>query len=267
MEYTIGFIGTGNMAGAIINGIVASHMISPSQIALYDINKEKLESYRSQGFAVCKSIEALVSQCKNVVLSIKPQNFTDVLAQIRPAVNKETVFISIAAGISAQFIKENLGYDVKLVRVMPNTPLLLGCGSSAISKIDPVTEEEFSFVKKIFACAGQVETIDSEKMNEVIPLNGSSPAYIYLFAKVFVDRAVSLGFDADTANRLFCNTLIGSAKMMLESGKTHQELIDMVTSPGGTTFAGLKALEENNFNKALIQCFDDTIKRAYELGQ
>ncbi|MGI5967116.1 MULTISPECIES: pyrroline-5-carboxylate reductase [Anaerotruncus] len=267
MQCKIGFIGAGNMAGAIINGIVSSGLLKPEEIAVNDVRAAQVESYTSRGFAGCDTIAQLVESCAYVVLSVKPQNFPDVLAQIKPAAKPDTVFISIAAGMSAEYIKKALGFDAKVVRVMPNTPLLIGCGAVAISRVDPTSPEEFAFAKSIFAAAGQVEEVDADKMNEVIPLNSSSPAYIYLFAKVFVDRAAELGFDPDVANRLFCNTLIGSAKMMMETGKTHQELIDMVTSPAGTTFEGLAALGRNNFEKALTECFDDTIRRAYELGK
>lgn len=263
----IGFIGTGKMAGAIINGIISSQMLRPDEIAVYDINRDVRDSYQAQGFHACDTIGRLVSGCEYVVLSVKPQNFTDVMAEVKLHANSKTVFVTIMAGISAEAIKQEVGFDAKVIRVMPNTPLLVGYGSIALSRIEPATAEEFHFIKEVFASAGKVEEVSSDMMNEVIPLNGSSPAYIYLFAKVFVDRAVELGFDAGVANRLFCNSLIGCAKMMMETGKTHQELIDMVTSKGGTTFKGLEALSRNHFNQALLECFDDTIKRAYELGK
>mgnify|MGYP001427353628 CR=1 FL=1 len=263
----IGFIGAGKMAGAIINGIISSQILKPSEIAVYDINQEVCDNYQTRGFHVSHTIGELVSDCKYVVLSVKPQNFTDIMSEVKPNAKAENVFVTIMAGISAQAIKTAVGFDAKVIRVMPNTPLLVGYGSIALSRVEPTAVEEFDFVKKVFESAGKVEEIAPDKMNEVIPLNGSSPAYIYLFAKVFVDRAVELGFDADAANRLFCNSLIGCAKMMMETGKSHQELIDMVTSKGGTTYAGLEALSRNHFDCALIECFDDTIKRAYELGK
>lgn len=255
------------MAGAIIGGIVSAGLLTPPQIAVYDVNTQALERYTTREFSVFISAAALVGACDYVVLSVKPQNFTDVLAQIKPTARPETVFVSIAAGIGADFIKTGLSYDAKLIRVMPNTPLLIGSGSSALTLVPPATQQEFDFVFKLFSAAGAAERVSPDQMNEVIALNGSSPAYIYLFAKAFVDHAVTLGFDADTANRLFCNSLIGSAKMMLEMGKTHQELIDMVTSPGGTTFAGLEALRRGGFEAALTDCYDATTKRAYELGK
>lgn len=266
-NYVIGFLGAGNMAGAIIGGIVESKILKPDQIAVCDVSAGKRASYQEKGIAALEDPKALVGICQYIVLSVKPQNFSEVLPLIKSAAKPDTVFISIAAGISIPFIKETLGYDAKVIRVMPNTPLLIGHGATALSRIAPVGEEEFAFAEKIFAAAGFVAEVPSDKMNEVIPLNGSSPAYIYLMAKVFVEEGIKAGFDADTANSLFCETLIGSAQMMMESGKSHQELIDMVTSPKGTTFEGLEALHAGGFENALRECFHATIRRAYELGK
>lgn len=255
------------MAGAIINGIVANKLLVPGNIAVYDVSEEQMKSYAARGFGTYSSAKELAGACNYIVLAVKPQNFPDVLSEIAAAKQTDAVYISIAAGISAQYIKELLGFDAKVVLVMPNTPLLIGCGSVAMCRVAPTSPEEFEFAKSMFKSAGTVEEIAADKMNEVIPLNGSSPAYIYLFAKVFVEHAVSLGFDSDTANRLFCNTLIGSARMMMETGMPHQTLIDMVTSPGGTTYEGLQALERCGFAQALTECFDSTVRRAYEIGK
>ena len=263
----LGFIGAGNMAGAIISGVLGAEQIPPHEIGVYDINEEKCAALGKQGLQACQSPFQLVERCKYVVLAIKPQNFEEVLGQIAGAVTEETVIISIAAGISPAYIKAKLGESCKVVQVMPNTPLLIGYGATAISKAEPTTQEEFDFAYQLFASAGMVEKIDNCLMNEVIPLNGSSPAFIYLLAKLFVDRAQELGFDRDCANRLFCNTLIGSAQMMLTTGLNHQALIDMVTSPAGTTFSGLQALADNGFHEAIRKAYDATVKRAYELGK
>ena len=256
------------MAGAIIQGILRANLLPAQQIGVYDVSASQCEPHEKSGCRVFDSVAELVQSCHMVVLSVKPQNFPDVLSLIRRASPaSDTVFLSIAAGISIGFIKENLGFDAAVIRAMPNTPLLIGFGAVALSRETPVSDEAFDFAKSIFSSAGIAVEIPSDRMNEVIPLNGSSPAYIYLFAKIFVEQAEKAEFDPQTANRLFCETLIGSAKMMLESGKTHQQLIDMVTSPKGTTFEGLCALEEHGFAQALIACFDATVRRAYELGR
>lgn len=263
----VGFIGAGNMAGAIIGGVLRSKLLPPSEIAVFDVNAEKLESCRKQGMTVLASPEEVAASCKYVLLAIKPQNFADVMAQIAPSLTEESVVISIVAGVSAAYIKESAGFDVKVVPVMPNTPLLIGHGTVAMSHVQPTSDEEFVFAQGLFAAAGQVTVIPPDKMNEVIPLNGSSPAFIYLIAKLFVDEAEKNGFDRETANRLFCDTLIGSAHMMLDTGMDHQTLINMVCSPGGTTLKGLEALKEYGIEEAIAQCSRATIKRSYELGK
>ena len=203
-----------------------------------------------------------------VLLAVKPQNIEKVLTEMAPHYTSEKIIVSIAAGISAACIRRLIGCEkAKVVLVMPNTPMLIGYGAVAMSHDDLVTTEEFCFVKDIFSSAAKVEEIPAHLMNEVIPINGSSPAFIYLFAKLVSEYSDKLGIPYETANRLFCNTLIGSAQMMLQSDKTHQQLIDMVTSPGGTTFAMLDALKECDFAHAVDESFDRCIKRAYELGK
>lgn len=268
MQCKISFIGAGNMAGAIINGIIHANLLEPAQIGVFDINETQLVNYKNCGFATFFSIAELLENSEYVVLAVKPQAFQDVLEEISHAEYAEnTVIVSIAAGVSIEYIKRQLGEQTRVIRVMPNTPLIIGSGSTALAREQPVSDEQFAFVRNVFSGAGMTAEIHSEQMNAVIPLNGSSPAYIYLFAKIFVEQAVKAGFDAETANQLFCNTLIGSARMMLESGKSYQQLIDMVTSPKGTTFEGLAALEQNHFETALIDCFNATVRRAQELGQ
>lgn len=265
--YKLGFVGAGKMAGAIINGAVKAGVITPAEIATYNLHEEPRAAYKARGFGVCSSVEELASGCEYVVLSVKPQNFTDLLAQMKPVANSDTVFVSIAAGIGSNFIKDSLGFDAKLVLAMPNTPLLVGCGTTALCRVAPISEREFGFVREVFSAAGSVEELPEQLMTDVIPISGSSPAYIYLFAKTFTEAAAERGFDAETANRMFSSMLIGAAHMMLESGKSHQELIDMVTSPKGTTLAGLTALRDNGFEPTLKACFDATIKRTLELAQ
>lgn len=264
---TLGFIGTGNMASAIYNGIVSKQILPAAEIGVYDISAAKLADFAQKGSVVCATAQEVVQSCRYVVLSVKPQNYEELLKELATVAKPETVFISIAAGMTAPYIKSCLGYDAKVVVVMPNTPMLIGYGTTAMSNAAPTTDEEFAYVMGIFAAAGEVAEIPADKMNEVIPFNGSSPAFIYRFAQIFVDKAVELGFDADTANKLFCSTLIGSARMMLDTGKTHQELIDMVSSPGGTTISGLKAMNERGLDTVLRAGIEDCIKRAYELGK
>ncbi|MDD2955370.1 MAG: pyrroline-5-carboxylate reductase [Oscillospiraceae bacterium] len=267
MKQIIGFIGAGNMAGAIIGGILASGQVTPQQVAVSDISAEKLDRFSGMGLAVYEDSAELVKNCKYVVLSVKPQVIGEVLAHIAQQVTREHVLISIAAGVSCGFIRRAVGFDCKVAPVMPNTPLLVGAGSVAVGREEPISDEEFAFVTGLFQAGGHVEVIDSGKLNEVIPVNGSSPAMIYLLAQYMCEYAAAQGIDYEAANRLFCQTLIGSAKMMLESGKSHDELIKMVTSPGGTTYRMLDALKERDLKAMVEDACDRCVKRAYELGQ
>lgn len=265
MTKTVGFIGSGNMASAIISGILKSG----AQISLmaYDLHQANYETLAGKGVRTCSASSELVAACDVVFLSIKPQNFGDVLPEIRPHVNKNAVIVSIAAGITDSYIASSLGYDAKVVLAMPNTPLLVGMGATALAKGEQVSEEEFSFVRSLFAQSGETAVISKDKMKEVISVNGSTPAYIYLFAKGFVDYAKESGIDEETALRLFCATLKGSAEMMTGSGKSIDELIKMVSSPGGTTLAGLDVFYKNDLTGTIRSSCEACTKRAYELSK
>ncbi|SDN43214.1 pyrroline-5-carboxylate reductase [Acetanaerobacterium elongatum] len=265
--FKVGFIGLGNMASAIIGGILAKEVVSPSQICAYDVSSEKCAAFAEKGLSAAKSEQEVVAQSKYVFLCVKPQVITDVLTALKPAAGEHNVFVSIAAGVGAQYIKNIIGFDCKLVLVMPNTPLMLGEGASALACIPPTGTEDFIFVKSIFASAGISEEIPADKLCEVIPVNGSSPAFIYLFAKIVAEFSKEQGIDYDVALRLFSQTLIGSAKMLTESKLTPDELIKMVSSPGGTTLKALSTFEEYGFEKTVRAAMRSCIDRAYELGR
>ncbi len=263
----VGFIGSGNMATAIMEGMLHTKLLSEKDLAVYDISEEKRNTFRGRGIQAFDSVPETVECCEYIFLSVKPQVIPSVLEQMKECSREGKTFVSIAAGISGKYVQSILGENTNLILVMPNTPLLIGYGATAMSRMEPTPIENFEFVKNIFACAGTVCEIKPNQMNEVIPINGSSPAFIYRFAKLFVDQAVEMGFEAKDANNLFCASLIGSAHMMMESGKSHQELIDMVTSPGGTTKKGLEAMDREGFDQAVRCAIEECIQRAYEIGR
>ena len=265
MTKTVGFIGSGNMASAIISGILKSG--TKLSLMVYDLYQANYETLAQQGVRTCADSSELVCACDTIFLSIKPQNFGDVLPEIKPHINKDAVIVSIAAGITDTYIASELGYDAKVVLVMPNTPLLLGAGATALAKGERVSEEEFEFVRSLFDLSGETAVIAKDKMKEIISVNGSTPAYIYLFAKGFVDYAKQTGIDEQTALRLFCAPLKGSAEMMLHSGRSIDELIKMVSSPGGTTLAGLEVFEQNDLLGTIHRSCEACTKRAYELSK
>lgn len=267
MNMKIGFIGAGNMGSAIMKGIAGSSLAAQTELYAFDPFEEKLRSLESYGVKALKSAYEVAKECKYVFLAIKPQQFGDVLPNIKSAVSKETVIVSIAAGITAEYIRSETIPDAKVILVMPNTPLLLGTGATALSKIDSVSDEEFDVVRHIFDSCGITAVLPTDKMKEIIAVNSSSPAFIYLFAKGFIEYAKSVDIDEKTALPLFAQTLIGSAKMLTDSGMTIDELIKMVSSPGGTTLAGLDALYDGKLTDVVNDACTRCTKRAYELSK
>lgn len=262
----VGFIGTGNMGFAIMKGISESSLKDNVKIHAFDLKSDSLQRC-SDIATLCSSEKEVVENCKYVFLAVKPQVIDGVLATIKDYVTKDTVIVSILAGITGEYIKSQTIPDAKVVLVMPNTPLLLNQGASALSPVAPVTDEEFNFVRSIFDSCGKTAVLTANKMKEVIAINGSSPAFIYLYAKAFIDYAVENGISKDSATELFAQSLIGSAKMITDSGYTLDELIKMVSSPGGTTLAGLDELYKGNLEEITKKCCESCTKRAYELSK
>ncbi len=268
MENTVlGFIGAGNMATAIINGIVSTETLRPQQIAVYDVNEEKCVYFQQIGVQTAGSAKELAQHCSMIVLAVKPQNFQQVLAEIKGQVTKEKLLISIAAGISTGYIRTELGCDCPVIRTMPNTPLLLSQGATAMCRSQGVTDEMFAAVEEFFSCCGTVTELEESQMNAVISINGSSPAYFYLFAKAMLDNAQKQGIAKETALPMIAQTLIGSAGMLVYSGKTPDELIEMVSSPGGTTLEALNVFYRHGLEKIVDEAMLACTNRAQELGK
>lgn len=262
----LGIIGCGNMANAIIRGAFKK---MPDKISFvgYDIDPQKTASLSDTGLVAVDSAKKVIAQSDYILFSVKPQNFPEMFEKIKDLDLKDKVFISIAAGITAKAIKEALNFDAKIVLVMPNTPLLLGVGATAMAMVEPTKREEFEIVKLIFECAGIVCEIPSDKLCEIIPINGSSPAFLYEYAKGFIRYGEENGIPYETGLKLFCQTMRGAADMMENSGKDIDELIKMVSSKGGTTIAGLSALSDGNLQTIIEECCKKCVTRAYELSK
>ncbi len=262
----IGFIGAGNMATAIINGLIGNKAALPGNINVFDLDGEKIDAMSKKGVNTMPDGGSVVLNSDIIVLAVKPQNYAEVLAELKESVQDGKVFVSIAAGISIDYVRQGLGSDCPVVRVMPNTPLLLGKGATALCPSENISDEDFETVKNMFALGGVTEVITEEHMNEIISVNGSSPAYIYLFAKVMADYAKSCGIEYDKAMNLICATLAGSAEMLKSSGDSAETLIEKVSSKGGTTIAALDKLREYKFEEAVTAAMQACTKRAEELG-
>ncbi|MCM1417185.1 MAG: pyrroline-5-carboxylate reductase [Bacteroides sp.] len=257
----LGVIGTGNMGSAIVRGIKKGGL----EVKIFAFDKDAVK-LNALPVAACADEKEVVRRGRYVLLAVKPQLLGGVLETIKDEVTADTVFISICAGVSAEFIRSHTLPSAKVILVMPNTPMMLGYGASAIARSENVTEEEFSFACSVFSCCGIAEEIPMDKMKEIICINGSSPAFIYLFAKGFLDHAAESGIAPDAALRLFSASLIGAAKMLTESDMTADQLIRQVSSPGGTTVAGLEKLYEGDFLGDIVSACKACTKRAYELG-
>lgn len=262
----IGFIGAGNMASAIIDGILSRNLYPASNVGVYDISESAVNKQILKGLKAYQSIEELANESDIIFLSVKPQNFDVVLTELASAFSLDKLIVSIAAGISTAKIKTYFSGNAKVIRTMPNTPLMRGFGATALSKVAPVTDAEFDEVCKIFSAVGTVAVIPEEKMNEVVSVNGSSPAYVYLFAKAMIDSAVKQGIDKKTASELVIQSVLGSAYMLRDSGLTPDELIKMVSSPGGTTLEALKVFDESNLHETVDNAMLACTKRAKELA-
>ncbi len=265
---TLGFVGFGNIAAAIATGVLKAGLLSPEQIFAYDINRAGIDSFKSKHpINSAATLSELSMKCDTVILSVKPQNYKDVLSALAQNDISETVFVSVAAGISIARVKSFLGTGSKVVRVMPNTPLLLGVGATAACKCENVSDDEFRQVCALFECSGTLTVLDEEQMNPVISVNGSAPAYLFLLAKAVCDYGEKCGIDRESAKLLFAQTMIGSAKMITDSGDELQTLIDKVTSKGGTTAKALEKLYDAGFEDIVKSAMEACTKRADELGQ
>ncbi len=264
-KYKIGFIGTGNIAAAIFNGITFSGYIKPQNIIVFDTNYDKTTHFLDKGASCASNVQELCLLSEYVFLTVKPQIYESVLTAIKEY-SADVCFVDVAAGISISKVKDYLGFDAPIIRVMPNTPISVGMGSSALVKQKPVTDEQFEFIKGCFDSCGVTAVVLEEQINTVIAISGSSPAYIMRFAKLLIDYAIKNGFSERDATALVTQTLAGCATLINESTDNVSTLIANVTSPNGTTQAGLQLLDANSFDKIVSDCLDATVNRAEELS-
>lgn len=254
------------MATALIKSILQAYPAQGGQLHVFDVDATKCLALSEDGVTVASSAETLAQAVDYLFLAVKPQQMFDALATIAGHLAPGCVVVSIAAGITGESIQRQLAANVSVVLAMPNMPILLGAGATALAAIPPTSPAAFSFVCDLFACSGTVSVIAPEQMNDVIPLNGSSPAFLYEIARHFLQYGEQVGLDPTVARSLFAQTMVGAAKMITESGEDLTTLIDRVSSPGGTTLAGLSALRQYGLGKAIQAATHACAERAYELG-
>jgi len=252
----LGFIGAGNMGYAMLKG--AANVFPKEDLTYTDVNKTRLEEIKKEtGISYVDGNISLVKSVKYIVLAIKPQFLDGVLDEIKSEITDHHVVISIAPGVTIDHYKEYFGKNTKIVRAMPNTPALVNEGMSGIcfSK-DAFSEEEKKMVYAFFDSFGKYEEVNENLMNAVTCASGSSPAYVYMFIETLADSAVKYGIPRDKAYVFAAQTVLGSAKMVLETKQHPGALKDMVCSPGGTTIAAVAALEEYGFRNSIIKATD-----------
>lgn len=252
----IGIIGIGNMGSAILKGLL--HVYEASDVIFTDVDEEKCAKITEETkVAHAGSNAECANQAKYIILAVKPQYLDPVLKNIRNVVTEKNVIISIAPGITIGQLKEKLGIEKRVVRAMPNTPALLGEGMTGVC----YNAEEFNAAEKetieaIFQSFGKMRLVEERLMSAVVCVSGSSPAYVYMFIEALADSAVKYGLPRDVAYEMAAQTVLGSAKMVLETGEHPGALKDKVCSPGGTTIAAVSALEECGFRNAVIKAGD-----------
>ncbi len=251
----IGLIGCGAMGSALAKGIVQKVDIDPSSVYLYDINSERLEELVAElKTAGNGSLDELVTKCRVVFICVKPQDIESLLYSIRDKVQQGQIFASIAAGITINFIESCLPPESKIIRLMPNTPCILGEGTIAISTGDNVAPEERDQIIRILKSMGKTIRIPEYLMDAATGLSGTGPAYVFLFIETMIDAGVAVGFRRDVASEMVIQNIIGSARMLQENNRQHPaELRNSVTSPAGTTTAAMHVLEESGFRSCLLK--------------
>jgi len=264
----ISFIGGGKMGSALIKGILSRNLIAPDKVTVSDVVMEQIEGLRTTfGVLATKDNKKAVRDADIIILAVKPQNMAEVLEEISGSIDKGKLIISIAAGISTGFIEEYLKKGARVMRVMPNTPALIGEGAAAITRGSHATDEDFSLTRHIFEAVGIVVAVKEDLMDAVTGLSGSGPAYGFVIIDALADAGVNMGLGREIALKLAAQTLLGAAKLCLKGDKHPAELRDMVTSPGGTTIAGLQAMEEGKLRATMMAAVQAATLRAKELGR
>ena len=249
----IGLIGCGNMATGMIRGILASGQADPADLAASARTEATRKRIREELGITCADNETIAASSDLLILAVKPQMLGEVIAQIRACVKDTAVLVSIAPGKSLLWLKEQFQRELKIIRAMPNTPALVQEGMTAVCPNELVSDEELSSVLKLFQSFGSARRVPEKLLDAVTAVSGSSPAYIFLFIEAMADGAVALGMPRDMAYQFAAQTVLGSAKMVLETGMHPGQLKDMVCSPGGTTIEAVRILEKGGLRSSVIE--------------
>lgn len=269
-EHTFAFVGAGNMASAFIFGLTDNKVCSPGDIIIHRKNPSKNVPFISRGIHICTpdNYVRTFSTSRFIFLAVKPNQLKDVLRELvsSGADFSRSVFVSVCAAVPCELICRWIGRDVPVIRVMPSTPITVGLGTAVLSHNEFVNKKDFEVLCRMISRIAEVSVIPEELQNAIISVNGSSPAYFYLFVKAMLDAAEAQSIDSSVALPLILRTMEGSAEMIRRSDKSIDELITAVSSPGGTTLAALDKLYDHDFSTAVSEAMEACTKRADEMS-
>ena len=267
LDIDLAFIGGGQMAFALAQGFIRGGVLDASRIRVSEpVAAQRERLTEALGVVTAATAAEVISGANVVVLATKPQVMGVVLADVAKSLDPRTLVVSIAAGVSIATMEAALGANARVVRTMPNTPALVGSAATGIARGSHATDGDHEIVTTLFDAVGASVVVGEALLDAVTGLSGSGPAYVYLFIEALADGGVRSGLPRDAAMRLAAQTVLGSAQMVLETKKHPGELKDMVTSPGGTTIAGVHALEQAGFRGAVINAVKAATDRSAELG-
>ncbi|MGC3997222.1 MAG: pyrroline-5-carboxylate reductase [Anaeromyxobacter sp.] len=264
----IAFLGSGNMAEALVKGLLRAGMAEKDEVLCAELRNERRDEIASRyGVRVTDDNRAATEEADIVVLSVKPQSMDELLEEIAPAIDHRKLVIPIAAGIPIAAIARKLGAGVRIVRTMPNTPALVGAGATALARGAHATDADLEQARALFQAVGIAVIVEEHHLDAVTGLSGSGPAFLFLAIEALADGGVKVGLARPVAMALAAQTVLGSAKLVIESGEHPGRLKDQVTSPGGTAIAGVHALEVGGLRAALIAAVEAATRRSHELGE
>jgi pyrroline-5-carboxylate reductase len=263
---TVGFLGAGRMAQALSKGFITSGLVRAENMIASDVDPGILKFIAESGVKTTLSNEEVVEKSRVIIIAVKPHIVSPALTEVARVVTKDHLIVSIAAGITIETIQGLLPAGTRVIRVMPNTPALVLCGASVYSPGFASTAADGHLVASLFSSIGICETLPEPYLDAVTGLSGSGPAYAFMAIEAMADGGVRMGLPRDTAQKLAAQTLMGAAKMVLETGSHPGVLKDGVCSPGGTTIAAVQSLEKDSFRAALINAVESATKRSKELG-
>ena len=262
----LGFIGCGNMASAIMSGIISNGLMDATEIIGADVFAPSREKAKATlGIQIAESNIDVVQKSEAFVLSIKPQYYAEVIREIKDYVTDNQIIITLAPGKTLAWLEEQFGKKVKIIRTMPNTPAMVQEGMTAACPNQNVTEEELEYVLNILRAFGEAEVVPEKLIDAVVAVSGSSPAYVFMMIEAMADAAVAEGMPRNQAYKFAAKAVMGSAKMVLETEKQPGELKDMVCSPGGTTIEAVKVLEETGFRGSIMQAMEVCAEKSRSL--